>query len=280
MVVVIDDDREVRTLIELALARSGRTIVGFADGQEALDFLRANGGEVDLVLSDVVMEGFDAHRLMRHLRAQQATAATPVIFLTPYGRDDERAPAADDAFVERLATPFEVGRLREQAEAAMARPRAHAPARDPDTGFHTKARFEALLEEALRSAPADSSLAVTAGIVAGPAGEELLACIARVVGAQLRTGDAAGRWAERVLVLVHPRCGAEGANAIATRIAAALRSDPACAGTELKLGIAIAAEPGAASADDLIRAAQEASRSATPDGPLPIIVRTVGTGTR
>src|SRR5690348_48235 len=99
-VVIVDDDREIRTLMELALSKPGRTLVGFGDGQAALDFL-ASADAVDLVVSDVLMEGFDGHRLLRHLRANARTAATPVIFVTAAEAALERIGGLGERSVEQ-----------------------------------------------------------------------------------------------------------------------------------------------------------------------------------
>ena len=273
MIVVIDDDREVRTLIELALARTGRSVVGYGDGPEAIDFLKRCGPDVELVVSDVVMEGFDAHRLIRHLRSQSATASTPVIFLTPYGEHDARGPSADDPAVQRLPTPFEVEQLRAMVEAAIARPRPQAAARDGATGFHTRDRFFALVDETLATSPPEASVALIVGTLGDEVSDETLSGIARVVASQLRAGDSAGRLSRNTFGVIHPRCGADGASAIGARIARAVRSDAACRNASLTLGIAVAVEPAAATAATLVAAAAAAAHES--NGAAAIGVRTI-----
>ncbi len=274
-IVVINDEREVRTLIELALARAGRSIVAFGDGQQAIDFLGGSESAVDLVVSDVAMEGFDAHRLLRHLRASQATAVTPVIFLTPHDVDDEREPADIEGLVERLATPFEVAALRERADALLARPRQAATMRDPETGFHTRERFEAVLAAALEDAPPDTSVAVSVALIDGDDRDGTIARVARVVSSHLRAGDSAGRLTQHSFATLHPRCGAQGAAAIATRILEAVKTDAGCARITLSLGVAVAGEPRTADPGDLIEAARSAAGT-SPDQDRPsIVVRTL-----
>jgi len=254
---IVDDAREIRTLMELALAKPGRSVVGFGDGQQALEFLERSDG-VDLVVSDVVMEGFDGHRLLRHLRANARTAATSVIFVTATDFD-VRAGGAGERAVERLRKPFEIGELRALADDAIRRSESVGPARDPATGLHRRDHFEALLAAALAAASQDGPpLAVMAGDLQGRDPDATLRRVAEIVGMHLRATDCAGRIGDRAFATLHPGCDAAGATAIARRIIDAVASDPQCAGATIALGVAIAPAPAGTRADSLLAAAHEA----------------------
>src|SRR5690242_17797883 len=96
-IVLAEDDDGHATLIQRNLERVG-LVNGFArlkDGQEALDFLFAEGayagrpvGETTLLLLDINMPRVDGIEVLRRLKADPRTAGMPVIILTT--TDDPR----------------------------------------------------------------------------------------------------------------------------------------------------------------------------------------------
>ena len=96
-IVLAEDDDGHATLIQRNLERVG-LVNGFTrlkDGQEALDFLLAEGayagrpvGEATLLLLDINMPRVDGVEVLRRLKADPRTAGMPVIMLTT--TDDPR----------------------------------------------------------------------------------------------------------------------------------------------------------------------------------------------
>ena len=272
-VVVVDDDREIRTLIEIALNKPGRTVVGFGDGQEALEFL-ASSDDVDLVVSDVAMEGFDAHRLLRHLRSNARTASTSVIFVTAADGADARVDLIGERAVEHLSKPFDVAELRSRADCAILRRENSAPPRDAETGLHTRAHFESLLAAAMREAPSDGSpLALMIGDLDAADNAGALRRVATIIATHLRATDFAARIGDNAFATLHPSCDASGATAIAQRILSAVSTDPFCAGTSIRLGLAVSATPRDTPVDALFAAANEALHAEKEMGEAPLTLR-------
>lgn len=274
-IVIVDDDREIRTLMELALAKPGRSVIGFGDGQEALEFLERTDG-VDLVVSDVVMEGFDGHRLLRHLRANARTAATSVIFVTAADPVDDRIGGIGDRAVEHLRKPFEIDALRALADSAISSGKRVVPPRDPATGLHVRRHFEDLVAAALSDAAANGPpLALMAGDLQSSDPDAALLRVAEIISMHLRATDCAGRIGDRAFATLHPACDAAGATAIAQRIIDAVSSDPRCSGATITLGLAIAAAPRDTSSGALLDAANEALRDAKSAGSTSMSLRTL-----
>jgi PleD family two-component response regulator len=274
-VVVVDDDRAIRTVIEMALKKPGRTIVGFGDGQEALEFL-ARSDDVDLVVSDVAMEGFDGHRLLRHLRSNVRTASTSVIFVTAADGAEARFDVVGERAVEHLRKPFDVAELRSRADGAILRRENSAPPRDSETGLHTRAHFESLLATALRDAPSDGSpLALMIGDLEGVDGGAALPRIATIIAMHLRTTDFAARIGDSAFATVHPSCDASGVTAIGQRILRAVSGDPQCAGVSIRLGLAVAPAPRETLPEALFAAANEALNAEKKTGEAPLTLRTL-----
>ena len=84
---LIDDAPEVRLALRLAFTRAGWVVAEAASGAEGLQA----AGQVppDAILLDVHMPGLDGPATLRALRADPATAAIPVVFLTAPSSDLE-----------------------------------------------------------------------------------------------------------------------------------------------------------------------------------------------
>lgn len=78
VVLVADDDADIRTLVRLRLERSGYTVVSAADGAEALELAVANNPDVAIL--DVAMPNLTGLEVARALRERFLTSQ--IILLT------------------------------------------------------------------------------------------------------------------------------------------------------------------------------------------------------
>ncbi len=67
VVLVVEDEEQVRRLVVLALERCGYTVLQAASPQAALDLARDDRRPIDLLLTDVIMPGMDGAELQRRL---------------------------------------------------------------------------------------------------------------------------------------------------------------------------------------------------------------------
>jgi CheY-like chemotaxis protein len=80
-VLIIDDEADIRSIVRLSLSRlGGMEVVEAASGAEGVR--KAQDEKPDVILLDMMMPAMDGSATLAALRAQPATAATPVIFLT------------------------------------------------------------------------------------------------------------------------------------------------------------------------------------------------------
>lgn len=80
-VLCVEDDPDIRALMELALATvGGLRVTACGSGSEALAL--APQLQPDIVLLDVMMPELDGTETLRRLRADPRTAALPVLFVT------------------------------------------------------------------------------------------------------------------------------------------------------------------------------------------------------
>ena len=101
---VVDDDREIRTLVAQFLTKHGYRVTSAKDGEEMARILET--GRVDLIVLDLMMPGDDGLTLCRRLRADQATAATPIIMLTAMGEETDRVVGLEMGADDYIAKPF------------------------------------------------------------------------------------------------------------------------------------------------------------------------------
>lgn len=116
-VLVVDDDVGVRDLVRYALKDCQvRTAI---DGDEAL---RAVAGEVpDLVILDIMMPGMSGLRVLELLRADQATAAVPVILLTAKTHEADVDQGFELGADDYVVKPFNPRELARRVEAVIRR---------------------------------------------------------------------------------------------------------------------------------------------------------------
>lgn len=119
-VLVIDDDEDIRSIVELSLELElGWRVIGEANGDNAVS--RALECAPDVVLLDVNLGGQDGPAVLATLRADSRTRAIPVLFLTAKVRaaDVERLRALGAGV---LAKPFDPLTLGSNIAAALGWP--------------------------------------------------------------------------------------------------------------------------------------------------------------
>ena len=80
-IMIVDDDEDICTVVELAARRvGGWDVVVAASGQEAL--AKARSERPDVILLDAMMPVLDGPATLVKLREEPSTATIPVIFLT------------------------------------------------------------------------------------------------------------------------------------------------------------------------------------------------------
>jgi len=80
-VLIVDDEDDVREVVQLSLGRVGRMDVTEASsGREAV--AAAVAVQPDFILLDMMMPGMDGPATLQALRDQDSTSRIPIIFLT------------------------------------------------------------------------------------------------------------------------------------------------------------------------------------------------------
>ncbi len=82
LVLVVDDDAAVRTLVAKALLAKGYEVEQAADGMIASELLGRMKQIPDLLICDVMMPTIDGFSLARLVKAHKELRSIPIIFLT------------------------------------------------------------------------------------------------------------------------------------------------------------------------------------------------------
>jgi CheY-like chemotaxis protein len=103
-VLVVDDNELMRLLLATMLRKHGYEVTVAEDGRAAVE---AAGSKVDLVLLDLTLPGMNGLDVCRHLRADPATAALPIIVMTGRVEPGDLRDAIMAGATEYLTKPFE-----------------------------------------------------------------------------------------------------------------------------------------------------------------------------
>ena len=115
-ILVVDDDREIRSLLARFLDRHGFRVTTAADGRE----MRAarQGGQVNLVVLDLVLPGEDGFSLCRAIRTD---SDLPIVVITAHDAEDDRIDSLDMGADDYLAKPFNPRELVARIRAVLRR---------------------------------------------------------------------------------------------------------------------------------------------------------------
>jgi two-component system, OmpR family, response regulator len=113
---VVDDDREIRSLLTRLLSRRGYRVTTAREEQEMQEALISS--RIDLVILDIMLPGKDGLTLCREL---QASKSIPVIMLTARGEATDRIIGLEVGADDYLAKPFDVRELEARIRAVLRR---------------------------------------------------------------------------------------------------------------------------------------------------------------
>ncbi|HYG68330.1 MAG TPA: response regulator transcription factor [Anaeromyxobacteraceae bacterium] len=121
-VLIVEDERRVRSFLERGLAEEGYAVTAVPDGAEAEAVLTEGG--VELVLLDWMLPGESGVELVRRWR--ERGEVTPVIMLTARDAVEDRVAALDAGADDYLVKPFHFEELLARLRAVLRRAASRA----------------------------------------------------------------------------------------------------------------------------------------------------------
>ena len=128
-ILVVDDDREIRSLVAQLLRKHGFRVTDAADGRSMMEALE--GGRFDLVVLDLMLPGEDGLSLCRRVRA---ASSLPIIMLTAMGEETDRIVGLEMGADDYLPKPFNPRELLARIRAVLRRTGGDVPETQEENG--------------------------------------------------------------------------------------------------------------------------------------------------
>ena len=117
-ILAIDDDEDVRDVIQLRLEMKGFEMVLKNNGPEALSYLADSAqSPPDLILCDVLMPGMNGYEVCRAVR--EKGIKTPFLFLTGKGYTDDKVRGLESGADDYIVKPFDLHELEAKVNALL-----------------------------------------------------------------------------------------------------------------------------------------------------------------
>ena len=116
-VLVVDDEQDIRTLLNIYLKRLGYDVVEAVDGMEAVEAVRADNS-IDLIVMDIMMPRLSGTEACEKIRE---FSSIPVLFLTAKTKEPDQNEAYDVGGDDFLPKPFTQNEFNRKVNALIRR---------------------------------------------------------------------------------------------------------------------------------------------------------------
>jgi PAS domain S-box-containing protein len=117
-ILLVEDERSVRSTVRRLLERHGYRVLEAANGQDALTLIAAHNGEINLVLSDMVMPGMGGMELASRVRS--VAPKLPVLLMTGYTEEAITRAGEQPHDEQIIEKPFTMHAMLEKVRRALA----------------------------------------------------------------------------------------------------------------------------------------------------------------
>jgi CheY-like chemotaxis protein len=118
-ILIVDDNGASRDLLRAILKSVPSDIIEAKHGQEALDLIQLE--RHDLVLMDIDMPVLDGLSAVRKIRQNPSLADLPVVAVTSFAMEGDRAKGLAAGFTAYLTKPLRAAALRQQVQQLLGR---------------------------------------------------------------------------------------------------------------------------------------------------------------
>lgn len=115
-ILVVDDNPEIREIIQVLLGGEGYLVETAGNGVKALEMLVLR--EYDLIILDIMMPGLDGYQTCRKIREE---SNAPILFLSARTKDSDKTLGFSSGGDDYLAKPFSYNELINRAKALIRR---------------------------------------------------------------------------------------------------------------------------------------------------------------
>jgi diguanylate cyclase (GGDEF)-like protein len=289
-ILVVEDDPQIRMLIEAVLGANGHEVVGVGDGPSAVPTARRE--RPDVILLDVGLPGMDGFAVLGLLKDDEELRDVPVLMVTAWAEPELVARALDRGAHDYVRKPFGTAELAARVEAALRVKAAtdtlftdnerlsEEAGHDPLTALPNRRHIEEVLERQIQAQrrvgrPFSVVLVDVDRFSAlneeygHEVGDDTLRAIAKRLRQRARVSDVLGRWGGEEFLVVVPGTELGGAGALAEDLRASLAERPVDAGSayvEVTASFGVAQSDGTERAEELVGRADAALYEAKNEG--------------
>ena len=117
-ILVVDDAEDIRMLLSYILETADYAVVQAEDGPMALEIVRQE--PPDLILLDVMMPGMTGYEVCERLKADEATRAIPVLFITALSESEAEARGLEVGAADFITKPISMNVLLARVKTHLA----------------------------------------------------------------------------------------------------------------------------------------------------------------
>ena len=113
-ILFVEDEDAVRGVAAKLLRARGYEVIEAASGEEALEYAETHAGQIDLMISDVVMPGMQGPELLK--QAREYLGGAPVMFISGYAESEFSDLLEGERNVSFLPKPIDIKTLAERVK--------------------------------------------------------------------------------------------------------------------------------------------------------------------
>ena len=117
-ILFVEDEDAVRGVAARLLRARGYEVIEARDGEEALELAEQHAGEIDLMISDVIMPGLDGPTMLK--KARKFLGDAPVMFISGYAEAEFSDLLEGETGVTFLPKPLDIKILAEKVKQQLA----------------------------------------------------------------------------------------------------------------------------------------------------------------
>lgn len=117
-ILLAEDDHAMRQFLSAALERAGHQVSAFGDGLAAYTYFQGVVGDVDLLLTDIVMPGMDGIELSQRALTDQPSLR--IMYITGFGTVSRETLPNGAANAQIMAKPLHLSQLVSEVEKLLA----------------------------------------------------------------------------------------------------------------------------------------------------------------
>ena len=117
-ILLVEDEEAVRSFAARALRMRGYNVLEASGGEEALEIVKREGDQIDLIITDVVMPNMDGPTMVRHVKVLKPDMQ--VIFMSGYAEEAFRRSDQSSEDIHFLPKPFGLKQLAAKVKEVLA----------------------------------------------------------------------------------------------------------------------------------------------------------------